>query len=396
MGSFAPNAIIILVALKGIGCSCRDALFQASIIVDLVLSVCVFAACSGKASAQSHDASSTGFTDYAMELGEDPLLKLRDMTSARYSAKALPEMIGELNRHLEVWANYYQRAHHRTTFRKVNRYVRRRLQRHPRWRSQGPRNAHHQTTFRKVNRYVRRRLQRHPRWRSQGPRYVTGPSLIGRNTALSGGPGRYPWKRDIITTIFWIGERPRGNNPVPNVRSSWDKHWYYSYGGYDNPDPGSRRDFIPIDFVPRQNPFYFALPYNDVEGGHSKHEASRVIPWFKQAFVRNGQTVLKDRWIAVQHGNKVCYAQWEDCGPFRTDDWRYVFGNERPRPNLNQGAGLDVSPAVRDYLGLGVKDACDWKFVEFREVPPGPWATYGDNNTFVILRRQSNKQFAAE
>jgi hypothetical protein len=183
---------------------------------------------------------------------------------------------------------------------------------------------------------------------------------------------------------------------VPNVRSSWDKHWYYSYGGYDNPDHGSRRNFIPISFVPRQNPFYFALPYNDVEGGHTKYEASQVIPWFKQAFVRNGQTVLKDRWIAVHHGNKVCYAQWEDCGPFRTDDWRYVFGNERPRPNLNQGAGLDVSPGVRDYLGLGVKDACDWKFVEFREIPAGPWAMYGDNNTFVILRRQSNKQFAAK
>ena len=89
-------------------------------------------------------------------------------------------------------------------------------------------------------------------------------------------------------------------------------------------------------------------------------------------------------------------AQWEDCGPFRTDHWQYVFGNERPRPNLNQGAGLDVSPAVRDYLGLGIKDPCDWKFVEFCEVPPGPWATYGDNNTFVIVRRQSNKQFAAK
>jgi hypothetical protein len=367
MGRFVPNAVIILVAFKGIGCSRRALLWnrQASIILDLVLSVCVFAACSGKASAQSHDASSTGFADYAMKLGEDPLLKLRDMTSARYSAKALPEMIGELNRHLEVWANYYQRGHPRTTFRKVNRYV-------------------------------RRRLQRHPRWRSHGPRYVTGPSLIGRNAALSGGPGRYPWRRGIITTIFWIGERPRGNNPVPNVRSSWDKYWYYSYGGYDNPDPGSRRNFIPINFVPRQNPFYFALPYNDVEGGHTKYDASQVIPWFKQAFVRDGQTVLKDRWIAVHHGNKVCYAQWEDCGPFRTDDWRYVFGNERPRPNLNQGAGLDVSPAVRDYLGLGVKDACDWKFVEFREVPPGPWAMYGDNNTFVILRRQSNERFAAK
>jgi hypothetical protein len=48
---------------------------------------------------------------------------------------------------------------------------------------------------------------------------------------------------------------------------------------------------------------------------------------------------------------------------------------------------------VRDYLGLGNLDACDWKFVDFREVPPGPWAMYGDNNGFVILRRQSNSRF---
>jgi hypothetical protein len=357
----------MLVVFKGIGCSRRARLWnrQASIILDLVLSVCVFAACSGKASAQSHGASSTAFADYATKLGEDPLLKLRDITSERYNAKAMAGMTGELNRHIKFWANYHQLGHPRKTFRKVNRYV-------------------------------RRRLQSHPRWRSHGPRYVTGPSLIGRNAALSEGPGGYPWKRGIVTTIFWIGERPRGNNPVPNARSSWDKYWYYSYGGYDNPDPGSRRNFIPINFVPRQSPFYFALPYNDVQGGHTKHEATQVIPWFKQAFARDGQTVLKDRWIAVQHGNKVCYAQWEDCGPFRTDDWRYVFGKERPRPNLNQGAGLDVSPAVRDYLGLGVKDACDWKFVEFREVPAGAWATHGDNNTFVILRRQSNKQFTAK
>ena len=55
-----------------------------------------------------------------------------------------------------------------------------------------------------------------------GPRYMTGPSLMGRGAALSGGPGRYAWKLGIITTIFWIGERPSGNNPVPNDRSSWD------------------------------------------------------------------------------------------------------------------------------------------------------------------------------
>jgi hypothetical protein len=30
---------------------------------------------------------------------------------------------------------------------------------------------------------------------------------------------RYPWKKEIVTTVFWIGEQPSGNNPVPN-RSS--------------------------------------------------------------------------------------------------------------------------------------------------------------------------------
>ena len=39
-------------------------------------------------------------------------------------------------------------------------------------------------------------------------------------------PGqRFPWKRDIVTTIFWIGEKPGGNNPIPNRVSSWDKQW---------------------------------------------------------------------------------------------------------------------------------------------------------------------------
>ena len=38
------------------------------------------------------------------------------------------------------------------------------------------------------------------------------------------------------------------------------------------------------------------------------------------------------------------------------DHWQYVFGYERPKPNLIGGQGLDVSPAVRDYLGLKQTD----------------------------------------
>jgi hypothetical protein len=30
----------------------------------------------------------------------------------------------------------------------------------------------------------------------------------------------------------------------------------------------------------------------------------------------------------------------------------------------------------------------DWQFVEVRDVPPGPWRSYGENNHFVIARRQ--------
>src|SRR5258708_23346770 len=140
MGSFVPSAIIILAAFKGIGFSRRARLWnrRASTILDLVLSVCVFAACGGKASAQSHGASSTAFADYATKLGDDPVLKLRDITSQRYNTKAMAGITGELNRHIKFWANYHQLDHPRKTVRKVNRYARRRPQSHPRWRSHGP------------------------------------------------------------------------------------------------------------------------------------------------------------------------------------------------------------------------------------------------------------------
>ena len=214
---------------------------------------------------------------------------------------------------------------------------------------------------------------------SAAPRYspyaATTTSLFGR-----GGD----WKQNIITTIFNVGEQPTKNNPTPNHSSSWDSNWESNYGGFDDPEPSHRRGFLPAGFTPRQNPFYVALPYNDVTHGTTKPESKIVIPWFRQAFVQEGHTVCKDHWVAVQHGNRTVYAQWEDCGPFRTDHYQYVFGADRPRPNLNHGAGLDVSPAVRDALGInGTYDVCSWRFCEVNEVPPGPWRQYGDNNHFV-------------
>lgn len=222
------------------------------------------------------------------------------------------------------------------------------------------------------------------------PALVTPPSP---DTAVS--QDRYPWKRSIVTTTFWVGEKPAKNNPVPNHASSWDENWARNYGGTDTPDKGGRVDFRPASFVPGQNPFYVALPYNDVQSTGHKPEAAKVIPWFKDDFRGAGKTVCKGRWLAIRFKGRVTYAQWEDCGPFRTDHSAYVFGNERPKPNLNKGAGLDVSPAVRDYLGMNDTDVTDWKFVDFEEVPPGPWSKHGDNNTFVINQRKEAQRLAA-
>jgi len=192
----------------------------------------------------------------------------------------------------------------------------------------------------------------------------------------------WPWKKDIVTTVFWAGEKPSGRNPTPNKSSSWDPQWTRNYGGYD--DPNNRRGWLPRGFTPGLNPFYIALPYNDTAQQKTKPSAPKCIPWFKAVYYRDGKSVLKSRWVAIRRNDKICFAQWEDCGPFVTDDWQYVFGTKRPLNQENGGAGLDVSPAVRDFLGFSGKTCCDWRFVELHEVSDGPWKHWGKNNPFAL------------
>lgn len=175
--------------------------------------------------------------------------------------------------------------------------------------------------------------------------------------------------QDIVTTIFWVGEAADGDNGyIANRSSAWDEKWLESFGGTDN--QASRNGYYPAGFTPKENAFYFALPYNDVdEQGNRKSTASNCT----QTLRNQNYSWCKNTWIKIQFNGKIAYAQWEDVGPYLDDDVAYVFGNATPSNKHGQKAGLDVSPAVQTYLGLKDVSKTNWQFVTFEQVPSGPW-----------------------
>lgn len=176
---------------------------------------------------------------------------------------------------------------------------------------------------------------------------------------------------NIMTTVFWVGEAADAENDhISNVPSAWDDTWQTSYGGYDNPN--KRSGYKPVGFDPLENPFYFALPYADLtEQGTRKPTASECLAYTTST--DDHYSWCKNTWIAVTYSGKTAYAQWEDVGPNEDDDATYVFGTARPKNTFGERAGLDVSPAVRDYLGLDGANRTSWTFVPPSSVPGGPW-----------------------
>jgi hypothetical protein len=176
--------------------------------------------------------------------------------------------------------------------------------------------------------------------------------------------------RDIMATVFWVGEDADGDNDfIHNRSSAWMEDWVSAFGGVDSND--QRCGFNPCGFTPKENSFYFALPFNDYqENGEAKPAAvlSR-IPWYTGQ-PKEGMSLLKNRWVKITQDNRTAYAQWEDVGPFNEDDVDYVFGNSQPK---EKRAGIDLSPATAQYLGVDGKAIVTWEFVDSAQVPDGPW-----------------------
>lgn len=181
------------------------------------------------------------------------------------------------------------------------------------------------------------------------------------------------WHTDVIATVFWVGEKPSPDNRyIGNDSSAWTSRWTDAFGGVD--DPVRRDGFHPAGFVPLENPFYVALPYNDLgPGGHHRAEVDELVPWAVEGELERGRSVLKNRWVELRRGDRRCFGQWEDVGPYVEDDAAYVFGHAAPANDVTPSAGIDVSPAIRDCLGMDAVATVCWRFVEASEVPNGPW-----------------------
>lgn len=228
-------------------------------------------------------------------------------------------------------------------------------------------------------------------------------------------PGRvYPTHTGIVSTTFWVGEifdpkRPDGSQ----VCSTYDSQWAYHWSGVKTGTAGSGTDcegsptggcdgvpgvnkcdtearhaenqFFPThsNVVPRENPFYLDLPFDDINDPTAFKQRCQVVPWANDSGYAGHCTdtsfsYLKNRWVKLTGPNgHTCYGQIEDAGPGTYHDVAYVFGttNARPANKEYNGAGMDVSPALNSCLGFaeedGENDLVSWSWAD--APPPGPW-----------------------
>jgi hypothetical protein len=189
----------------------------------------------------------------------------------------------------------------------------------------------------------------------------------------------------VRATTFWVGEiyDPSAGAEGQNIASAYDGRWMQHYGGCD----GVRRNgacqtehrsaangWFPSSMQPRENPFYVALPFDDVGDPIAFAQRSR-IPWapargYAGHLSDRDFSYMKNRWVAVTGPRGTCYGQIEDAGPGHYHDFAYVFGGAEPVGTY----GVDLSPAMFHCVGFqrgtGVGNV-DWRFVD---VPPrGPW-----------------------
>jgi hypothetical protein len=205
----------------------------------------------------------------------------------------------------------------------------------------------------------------------------------------------YPWRTYILTTEFWIGEGATPISSTTNVQSSWDEEWMQKNRGTDS--PYNRNGYASGSHASTLNPFYCALPFNDLA---FPDKAQNWLPhgWYRRPTEGKQTSACQHRWVEIKNSRgDICFAQWEDVGPLTYDDAEYVFGGARPRGLGSDHAGLDVSPACYEYLGLNDRNRFTaWKFVDESDVRPGAWLKLDEQAViFTALEQLKNRPIPA-
>jgi N-acetylmuramoyl-L-alanine amidase len=76
--------------------------------------------------------------------------------------------------------------------------------------------------------------------------------------------------------------------------------------------------------------------------------------------------------VRNQENGKTVICRIRDLGPWNTDDYAYVFGDNRPQAEsgtdkkgrTTNNAGIDLTPAAAAAIGLEGKGVVSWRFVE--------------------------------
>jgi hypothetical protein len=199
----------------------------------------------------------------------------------------------------------------------------------------------------------------------------------------------YPKHPNIKTTVFGIGEGPRSTNGhQAGVELAWESGIddesglpvaIANFGGVD--DPYKRKpNGLPVGFKPNYNPFYVGIPVDEFDESGVIVQARVASPWTDEIDVYDDSVSLfKGRWVKIERGREVVYAQWVDTGIIDKGetvaaDADYVFGDPPAKPK--EEVAFKISPTAAHYLGIDVEDGystISWQFVEENTVPKGLW-----------------------
>ena len=164
---------------------------------------------------------------------------------------------------------------------------------------------------------------------------------------------KFPWKHNIVTTVFWIGEKPTANNPTPNKSSSWDMSHELDLLGVG---------LFAVGFSPIQNTVVTMLCFH---GNFSFATALTAFALLVNAKSKAGVDAGAERLDAALTGVTVDGAA----------TGRACEKNEETDDNATAAVWVRVANFIEDGRGPD-----GMRCLSRNRIPPHPWASLEKQN----------------